>query len=94
MKPYKTGKRELAVALLVWLVYVVETKDASTIEILVWPVFTFAALAFGLQWFGNNANGVWGESSVSSNRERGKHSGQRSGGQGELSGSGKPDDPE
>jgi hypothetical protein len=50
----KTYKRELAVALLVWLVYVVETKDASTIEILVWPVFTFAALAFGLDWFGKS----------------------------------------
>lgn len=90
----KTFKRELAVVLLIWLMYVVETKDASTIEILVWPVFTFAALSFGLQWFGNNANGVWGESFVSSNRGRTERSSQRTGGQGEFSGSGKPDDPE
>lgn len=50
----KTYKRELAVVLLLWLMYVVETKDASTIEILVWPVFTFAALAFGMDWFGKS----------------------------------------
>lgn len=90
----KTFKRELAVVLLIWLMYVVETKDASTIEILVWPVFTFAALAFGLQWFGNNSNGVWEGSTISSNRGRGEHSSQRTSGQGEFSGSGKPDDPE
>lgn len=90
----KTYKRELAVALLVWLVYVVETKDASTIEILVWPVFTFAALAFGMDWFGKSANGVWEGSTISSDGRGSKRSGQRSGGQGELSGSGKPDDPE
>lgn len=90
----KTYKRELAVALLVWLVYVVETKDASTIEILVWPVFTFAALAFGMDWFGKSAGGVWEGSAISSNRGRTERSSQRTGGQGEFSGSGKPDDPE
>lgn len=50
----KTYKRELAVGLLVWLIYIVETKDASTIEVLVWPIFTFAALAFGMDWFGKS----------------------------------------
>ena len=43
----KTYKRELAVALLVWLIYVVEVKDATIVEILVWPIFSFAAAAFG-----------------------------------------------
>lgn len=50
----KTYKRELAVGLLVWLIYIVETKGASTIEVLVWPIFTFAALAFGMDWFGKS----------------------------------------
>ncbi len=54
----KTYKRELAVALLVWLAYVVEVKEPSLVEILVWPVFTFAALSFGLDWFGKSPAGV------------------------------------
>ena len=90
----KTYKREIAVAPLVWLTYVVETKDASTIEILVWPVFTFAALAFGMDWFGKSAGGVWEGSTISSDGRGSKRSSQRTGGQGEFSGSGKPDNPE
>ena len=50
----KTYKREVAMALLVWLAYVVETKDANIIEILVWPIFTFVGLAFGMDWFGKS----------------------------------------
>lgn len=52
--PKRTFKRELAIFLLAWLVYVVETKDANIIEILVWPIFTFSALAFGMDWFGKS----------------------------------------
>lgn len=48
----KTYKRELAVALLLWLVYIVEVKDANIIEILVWPIFSFAAAAFGFDAYG------------------------------------------
>ena len=47
----KTYKRELAVALLVWLAYVVEVKDATLVEVLVWPVFSFAAAAFGFDQY-------------------------------------------
>lgn len=47
----KTYKRELAVILLVWLMYVVEFKDVSIIEVLVWPVFSFAAAAFGFDQY-------------------------------------------
>lgn len=50
----KTWKREVAIALLIWFAYVVESKDAEIIEIIVWPVFTYSALAFGLQWFAPN----------------------------------------
>lgn len=48
----KTYKRELAVVLLLWLAYVVEVKEPNVVEVLVWPVFTFAALSFGLDWYG------------------------------------------
>lgn len=47
----KTLKREVAVALLLWLVYVVEVKDAQIIEVLVWPVFAFVTAAFGLDQY-------------------------------------------
>lgn len=47
----KTFKREVAVALLIWLGYVVETKDAEIVAILVWPIFTFAAAAFGFDQY-------------------------------------------
>lgn len=43
----KTYKREVAVGLLLWLAYVVEVKDAEIIQILVWPIFSFAGAAFG-----------------------------------------------
>lgn len=46
----KTYKREVALGLLVFLGYVVETKGSEIVELLVWPTFTFAALAFGLDW--------------------------------------------
>jgi hypothetical protein len=44
----KTFKREIAVALLLWLIYIVEVKDVSMIEVLVWPIFTFVGAAFGI----------------------------------------------
>ena len=47
----KTGKRELAVALLIWLIYVVEVKEESIVEVLVWPIFTFVTAAFGLDQY-------------------------------------------
>lgn len=50
MNKVKTYKREVAVALFVFLGYVVETKGPEIVELLVWPTFTFAALAFGLDW--------------------------------------------
>lgn len=44
----KTFKREIAVVLLLWLAYVVEVKDVSVVEVLVWPIFTFLGAAFGI----------------------------------------------
>jgi len=58
----KTYKREVALVLFLWLGYIVETKDVNTIEILVWPIFTFSALAFGMDWFGKSG-GVRNQSS-------------------------------
>lgn len=52
----KTYKRELAVVLIVWFAYIVETKDAEIINMLVWPVFTYMALAFGVDWWGKSGS--------------------------------------
>ena len=58
----KTFKREVAIVLLVWFAYLVEAKDANLVEILVWPVFTYSALAFGIDWFGKSG-GLYGSRS-------------------------------
>jgi hypothetical protein len=52
----KTYKRELAVTLLVWLAYVVEVKDVSIVEVLVWPIFAFVGAAFGFDAWGKQVN--------------------------------------
>ena len=53
----KTFKRELAIALIVWLVYIVEVKDVHIIEILVWPIFSYVTAAFGLDAYGKLQQG-------------------------------------
>lgn len=47
----KTYKRELAVVMLVWLAYVVEVKEPTLVEVLVWPVFTYVMAAFGFDQY-------------------------------------------
>jgi hypothetical protein len=47
----KTYKRELACVLLIWLGYIVETKDAEVLSLVVWPIFTLTAGAFGIDWY-------------------------------------------
>jgi len=47
----KTYKREVAIFLLLWFIYVVEVKDVTIVEILVWPVFSIVAAAFGFDQY-------------------------------------------
>jgi hypothetical protein len=79
-KANKTYKRELAIALLIWFGYLVEVKDIELVEILVWPVFTYSALAFGIDWWGKSGGGMQQSSGPTYGR-RGEHSGQRTGGE-------------
>ena len=76
----KTFKREVAIGLLIFLGYVVETKGPEIVELLVWPRFTFAGLAFGLDW---------GHKQLQSDRSplgrRNERSSEYSGGEGEHS---------
>lgn len=61
----KTFKRELAVALLIWLGYVVEVKDVQIVEVLVWPIFAFVGAAFGFDAYSKQ---LWDKSSESFDR--------------------------
>lgn len=76
----KSYKRELAVVLLIWFAYLVETKSENLIEILVYPVFTYSAIAFGLQWYSPNG-GMLRNTSQSSNGGRPERSGKHPSGQ-------------
>lgn len=78
MKPVKTFKRELAVALLIWLMYIVEVKDASIVEILVWPIFAFVGAAFGFDAYSKQ---LWDKSSKSSDRRGTECSSEYTGGE-------------
>ena len=44
----KSFKREVAVLLLIGFCWVVYQGDTEMVKVLVWPTFTFAAAAFGL----------------------------------------------
>lgn len=88
----KTFKREVALLLFIFLAYVVETKDVEIVEALVWPTFTFAALAYGMDWFGKSGSssplgGMRGKSSQSPNRRGSERSSEHSSGEREY-----PDD--
>jgi hypothetical protein len=69
----KTFKRELAVALLIWLVYIVEVKDDAIIEVLVWPIFTFVTAAFGLDQYSKLQQGSSGPFSGGRNQRSSEH---------------------
>ena len=72
----KTYKRELAVALILWLIYVVEVKEIALVEVLVWPIFSFAAAAFGFDQYSKLQ-----QTTKSSHRGRTERSSQRTGGE-------------
>ena len=82
--PKRTFKREVAVGLLIFLGYVIETKGSEIVELLVWPTFTFVGLAFGLDWghkqlYSDRVPKGWDErSSEYSDRER-EHPDHRAG---------------
>lgn len=44
----KTYKREVAIALLLGMAYVVSTGDVGMVQAIIWPVFAFVMGAFGM----------------------------------------------
>lgn len=69
--PKKTWKRELASVIMSLFWYIVLSGGSfELIEILIWPVFTFTALAFGLDWLGKSSDGVFERSPELLNRGR------------------------
>ena len=81
MRDSKTYKRELAIILLVWVVYLVETKDINIVEITIWPVFSFVTAAFGFDAYGKLQQG----STKPSNRGRSERSSKRTSREDQLS---------
>lgn len=75
----KTYKRELAIILLVWFIYLVETKDINIVEATIWPVFSFVTAAFGFDAYGKLQQG----STKPPHRGRSQRSSQHTSGQGE-----------
>lgn len=75
----KTWKRELAVIILVWFMYVVEVKSENTVEMLVWPVFTVVSAAFGYDAFSKQL--LKGGGTVPPNGGRSERSSQHTGGE-------------
>lgn len=78
----KSYKREVAVLLFIWLVYLVETKEPELVKILTFPIFTFGALSFGLQWYAPNGGLL--KSSRPTNRRGSQYSSQRPSGKDEY----------
>lgn len=74
----KTYKRELAIALLIWLAYVVEVKDVAIVEVLVWPIFAFVGAAFGFDAYSKQ---LWDKSSKSADRRGTERSSEYTGGE-------------
>ena len=70
----KSYKREVAFLLFMWLVYIVETKEPELVQILTFPIFTFGALAFGLQWYAPNGSLLKPQSYRTSDRRGSKRS--------------------
>lgn len=81
----KTYKRELAVSLLIWLVYLVEVKDVTLVEVLVWPIFAFVGAAFGFDAYSKQ---LWDKSSESFDRRGTQRGSERTGRENQQSDSG------
>lgn len=73
MEKTKTWKRETAFLMLLGLAYVVSTGDVSMVEVLVWPIFSFAGLAFGLDVYAKS-DGMRHVPPFTSNRGRNERS--------------------
>ena len=77
----KTWKREVAAILFTyWMVYLVPYQP-ETLDVVTFPIFTFGALAFGIDWWGKS-NGMQRNSGPqSSHRGRSERSSEYSSGQ-------------
>ena len=47
----KSYKREMAVVVFLWFMYITEMKDVELVKILVYPSFAVIAAAFGLDGY-------------------------------------------
>ena len=46
----KTYKREVAVGLVMWLIWLAEAGNIAALTVVAWPVFLFLGAAYGMEW--------------------------------------------
>jgi len=68
-KKKKSYKREVAVVLLAGFCWVVYQGDVEMVKVLVWPTFTFAAAAFGLDSYAKQVKNSAGSYTTSGKPE-------------------------
>jgi len=69
MKTDKTYKREVATLLLMGLCWVVYQGDVEMVKVIIWPTFTFAAAAFGLDSYAKQVKNSAGSYTTSGKPE-------------------------
>ena len=87
MEKVKTWSRETALLLLLVFIWAVYQNNVEMVEVIVWPIITYAAIAFGLKrvdqsdgmWFAKPPSGTHGRDERSSERpsRRDQHSDYR-----------------
>ena len=50
LKQNKTYKREVAVGLVIWLIWLAEAGNIAALTVVAWPVFLFLGAAYGMEW--------------------------------------------
>ena len=56
LKQNKTYKREVAVGLVIWLIWLAEAGNIAALTVVAWPVFLFLGAAYGMEWASKQTN--------------------------------------
>lgn len=76
MEKTKTWSRETALALLAVFIWAVYQNNVEMVEVIVWPITTYAAIAYGLKRV-DQSDGMWSAKPPSSTHGRDQRSSQR-----------------
>lgn len=76
MEKSKTWSRETALLLLAVFIWAVYQNNVEMVEVIVWPITTYAAIAYGLKRV-DQSDGMWSSKPPSGSYERAERSSQR-----------------